>query len=106
MLEIGLPSLVSLQVFKIFPEYFISVSIIYVLIVIVLITYNGYEINYSNGLSGLKIVHGILTSEIFIYLITIIVRVWGCWRAIQSMNAGVICLRVHNRRESNSRSQM
>jgi NADH-quinone oxidoreductase subunit N len=38
----GLPSLVFLQSFSVFPEYFISVSLIYVLIVVVLITYKFY----------------------------------------------------------------
>ena len=38
----GLSSVVYLQSFTMFPEYFISISIIYVLIVIVLITYNIY----------------------------------------------------------------
>ena len=50
-MKIGLPSLVSLQVFKIFPEYFISISIIYILIVIALVTYNVYELMIQKALS-------------------------------------------------------
>jgi hypothetical protein len=42
MKNVGLSSLVNLQSFTVFPEYFVSVSIIYVLVVVVLITYNVY----------------------------------------------------------------
>jgi NADH-quinone oxidoreductase subunit N len=50
-MQIELPSLVSLQVFKVFPEYFISVSIIYILIVIVLVTYNVFGLMVQKALS-------------------------------------------------------
>lgn len=50
-LTIGLSSLVFLQSFTVFPEYFISVSIIYVLIVVVLITYNVYGLMLQKALS-------------------------------------------------------
>ena len=50
-MKIGLPSLVTLQVFQIFPEYFISVSIIYILIVIALVTYNVYGLMIQKALS-------------------------------------------------------
>ena len=50
-MQIGLPSLVSLQVFKVFPEYFISISIIYILIVIVLVTYNVFGLMLQKALS-------------------------------------------------------
>jgi hypothetical protein len=46
-----LSSLVFLQSFTVFPEYFISVSIIYVLIVVVLITYNVYGLMIQKALS-------------------------------------------------------
>lgn len=47
----GLSGVVFLQHFTIFPEYFISVSIIYVLIVIVLITYNVYGLMIQKAVS-------------------------------------------------------
>lgn len=47
----GLSNLVVLQSFTVFPEYFISVSLIYVLIVIVLITYNVYGLMLQKALS-------------------------------------------------------
>ena len=50
-LSIGLPSIVLLQSFTVFPEYFVSISIIYVLIVIVLITYNVYGLIIQKALS-------------------------------------------------------
>lgn len=50
-LSIGLPSIVLLQYFTVFPEYFVSISIIYVLIVIVLITYNVYGLMLQKALS-------------------------------------------------------
>lgn len=50
-MQTGLPSLVSLQIFKVFPEYFISVSIIYILIVIVLVTYNVFGLMVQKALS-------------------------------------------------------
>jgi NADH-quinone oxidoreductase subunit N len=50
-MKIGLPSLVSLQLFKVFPEYFISVSIIYILIVVVIVTYNVYGLMVQKALS-------------------------------------------------------
>ena len=48
---LGLPSLVFLQSFTVFPEYFISVSIIYVLIVVTLITYNVYGLLVQRAVS-------------------------------------------------------
>lgn len=48
---IGLYSVVFLQSFTIFPEYFIAISAIYILIVIVLITYNQYELFLEKALS-------------------------------------------------------
>lgn len=50
-LSIGLPSIVLLQSFTVFPEYFVSISIIYVLIVVVLITYNVYGLMLQKALS-------------------------------------------------------
>jgi len=47
----GLSSLVFLQSFTVFPEYFVSVSIIYVLVVVVLITYNVYGLMIQKALS-------------------------------------------------------
>ena len=47
----GLSNVVYLQSFTIFPEYFISISIIYVLIVIVLITYNVYGLMLQKAIS-------------------------------------------------------
>lgn len=51
MSNLGLSSVVFLQSFTVFPEYFISVSIIYVLIVIVLITYNVYGLMLQKAVS-------------------------------------------------------
>ena len=50
-MQIGLSNVVSLQLFKVFPEYFISASIIYILIVIVLITYNVFGLMIQKALS-------------------------------------------------------
>lgn len=50
-LALGLPSLVALHSFTVFSEYFLSISIIYVLIVIVLITYNVYGLMLQRALS-------------------------------------------------------
>lgn len=50
-LSFGLPSIVLLQSFTVFPEYFVSISIIYVLIVVVLITYNVYGLMLQKALS-------------------------------------------------------
>jgi NADH-quinone oxidoreductase subunit N len=47
----GLSSIVTLKTFTVFPEYFVSVSIIYVLIVIVLITYNVYGLMLQKAIS-------------------------------------------------------
>lgn len=47
----GLPSIVLLKNFTVFPEYFVSISIIYVLIVIVLITYNVYGLMLQKAIS-------------------------------------------------------
>lgn len=47
----GLTSLLLLQSFTVFPEYFISVSIIYVLIVVVLISYNVYGLMIQKAVS-------------------------------------------------------
>lgn len=51
MQNIGLSNLVFLQSFTVFPEYFVSVSIIYVLVVVVLITYNVYGLMIQKALS-------------------------------------------------------
>lgn len=51
LIKIGLPSIVSLQIFKVFPEYFISISIIYILIVLVLVTNNVYGLMIQKALS-------------------------------------------------------
>lgn len=48
---VGLPSIVVLQSFTVFPEYFVSISIIYVLIVVVLITYNVFGLMLQKALS-------------------------------------------------------
>ena len=48
---VSLPSLVSLQFFTVFPEYFVSVSILYVLIVVALITYNTYGLMLQKAMS-------------------------------------------------------
>jgi len=50
-INVGLSSLVFLQSFTIFPEYFIGVSIIYILIVVVLITYNVYGLMLQKAVS-------------------------------------------------------
>jgi len=50
-LVLGLPGLVTLQVFTVFPEYFIGVSILYVLIVVSLITYNVYGLMLQKAVS-------------------------------------------------------
>lgn len=47
----GLTSVILLQSFTVFPEYFISISAIYVLIVIVIITYNVYGLLIYKALS-------------------------------------------------------
>lgn len=47
----GLYSVVSLNSFTVFPEYLISVSILYVLIVMVLVTYNVYGLMIQKALS-------------------------------------------------------
>jgi NADH-quinone oxidoreductase subunit N len=49
--SIGLLNLVSLQLFTVFPEYFISISIIYVLTVVFLITYSIYSIILQKAVS-------------------------------------------------------
>lgn len=51
MQSMGLSSVVFLQSFTVFPEYFVSVSIIYVLVVVVLITYNVYGLMIQKALS-------------------------------------------------------
>ncbi len=51
LINVGLSSLVFLQSFTIFPEYFIGVSIIYILIVIVLVTYNVYGLMIQKAVS-------------------------------------------------------
>jgi NADH:ubiquinone oxidoreductase subunit 2 (subunit N) len=50
-LTLSLPSLVSLHSFSVFPEYFLSISIIYVLIVVTLITYNIFNLMLQKALS-------------------------------------------------------
>ena len=50
-LVLSLPSLVSLHSFSVFPEYFLSISIIYVLIVVTLITYNIFNLMLQKALS-------------------------------------------------------
>jgi hypothetical protein len=50
-LVLGLPCLVAIQSFTVFPEYFLGISIIYVLIVVVLITYNIYGLMLQKALS-------------------------------------------------------
>jgi NADH-quinone oxidoreductase subunit N len=50
-LSIGLANIILLQNFTVFPEYFVSISIIYVLIVIVLITYNVFGLMVQKTLS-------------------------------------------------------
>ena len=47
----GLFNIINLQSFTVFSEYFISISIIYVLIVIVLITYNIYGLMLQKAIS-------------------------------------------------------
>ena len=49
--SVGLPSIVLLQSFTVFPEYFVSISILYVLIVVVLITYNVYGLLLQKAMS-------------------------------------------------------
>ena len=50
-LQVGLYSLVGLQFFTVFPEYFISVSAFYVLIVVTLVTYNVYGLLLQRSIS-------------------------------------------------------
>ena len=47
----GLTSVILIQSFTVFPEYFISISAIYVLIVIVIVTYNVYGLLLHKALS-------------------------------------------------------
>lgn len=47
----GLTSVILLQSFTVFPEYFVSISAIYVLIVVVIITYNVYGLLLHKALS-------------------------------------------------------
>ena len=47
----GLSNIVVLKSFTVFPEYLISVSIIYLLIVVVLITYNVYGLMLQKAVS-------------------------------------------------------
>jgi NADH-quinone oxidoreductase subunit N len=47
----GLTSVILLQSFTVFPEYFVSISAIYVLIVVVIITYNVYGLLIHKALS-------------------------------------------------------
>jgi len=50
-LVLKLSSLVTLQSFSVFPEYFLGISIIYVLIVVILITYNVYNLMLQKAIS-------------------------------------------------------
>lgn len=50
-LSMGLTNVILLQNFTVFPEYFVSISIIYVLIVVVLITYNVFGLMLQKTLS-------------------------------------------------------
>jgi NADH-quinone oxidoreductase subunit N len=47
----GLTSVILLQSFTVFPEYFISISALYVLIVVVIVTYNVYGLLIHKALS-------------------------------------------------------
>jgi NADH-quinone oxidoreductase subunit N len=49
--SLGLFSLVSLKFFTVFPEYFISISLIYVLTVVFLITYSVYSLILQKAVS-------------------------------------------------------
>jgi NADH-quinone oxidoreductase subunit N len=49
--NLNLSSIVDLQGFTIFPEYFIAISIIYVLIVVVLVSYNVYNLMLQKAIS-------------------------------------------------------
>jgi NADH-quinone oxidoreductase subunit N len=49
--NLNLLSIVDLQDFTIFPEYFIAISIIYVLIVVVLLSYNVYNLMLQKAVS-------------------------------------------------------
>ena len=51
MLFDGLHSVVFLQSFTVFPEYFVAISGIYVLIILVFISYNNYEIMVERAVS-------------------------------------------------------
>jgi NADH-quinone oxidoreductase subunit N len=44
-------NLIALQIFSVFPEYFFSISILYILVVVVLITYNTYGLMIQKALS-------------------------------------------------------
>lgn len=50
-LYLGLPNLVTVESFSVFPEYFIGISILYVLIVVALITYNVYGLMLQKSVS-------------------------------------------------------
>lgn len=50
-LSIGLTNIILLQNFTVFPEYFISISVIYIAIVLVLITYNAFGLMLQKTLS-------------------------------------------------------
>lgn len=47
----GISSIVFLQSFTVFPEYFVGISTLYVLIVMVIITYNVYGLLIQKALS-------------------------------------------------------
>ena len=46
-----IPNLIYLQSFTLFPESFVSISIFYILIVMVLITYNVYGLMLQKAIS-------------------------------------------------------
>jgi NADH-quinone oxidoreductase subunit N len=65
-ISIGLTNLILLQHFTVLPEYFVSISIIYVLIVIVLITYNVYGLIVQKALSECMAIILFMTSYLIL----------------------------------------
>uniref|UniRef100_UPI0030021E3E NADH dehydrogenase subunit 2 n=1 Tax=Cocconeiopsis kantsiensis TaxID=3082010 RepID=UPI0030021E3E len=61
-LTLGLPELITLKSFSLFSEYFLCISIIYVLIVIVLITYNVYGLMLQKAVSECLFLTSVMAS--------------------------------------------
>lgn len=62
----GLSSVVLLESFTVFPEYFVAISAIYILIIIMLITYNQYNLFIQRALSESMAIILIMASYLII----------------------------------------